>query len=81
MRYLERLTRARGDVGVRAQRVTRLAQREEELTIQDTALRSSIEDLDFTEAAIRLSSLQTQLQAGLAVTVQSLSLSLIDFLR
>lgn len=78
---LERLTRARGDVGVRAQRVTRLAQREEDLTIQDTALRSSIEDLDFTEAAIRLSSLQTQLQAGLAVTVQSLSLSLIDFLR
>jgi len=78
---IDLVTRARADVGGRARRVGRLTHREEDLRIQDTALKSEIQDLDVTEAAVRFSTLQTQLQAGLATTSQALSLSLIDFLR
>ena len=78
---IDLVTQARAEVGVRAQRVSRLASREESLQIQDVALKSSIQDLDFTEASIRFANLQTQLQATLSTTAQSLSLSLIDFLR
>jgi len=78
---IDRLTRARAEIGVRSQRITRLETREQDLKIQDTSLKSEIQDLDFAEAAVRLSTLQTQLQASLATTSQALSLSLIDFLR
>ncbi|MGI9013347.1 MAG: flagellin [Phycisphaerales bacterium] len=78
---LTRLTDARAEAGVRAQRVDRLSVREGDLRLQDIALKSSIQDLDFAEASIRFANLQTQLQAGLQTTVQNLSLSLLDFLR
>ena len=78
---LDRLISSRADVGVRGQRVGRITSRQEELRIQDETLRSVVQDLDFAEAATRFANLQTQLQAGLATASQSLSLSLIDFLR
>jgi flagellin-like hook-associated protein FlgL len=75
------LAEARAEVGVKSQRVTQAVTREEDLLIQDRALRSEVQDLDFTEAAIRFATLQQQLQASLATAGQTTSLSLLDFLR
>jgi flagellin-like hook-associated protein FlgL len=78
---VNRLAEARADVGVRTQRVVDAVTREQELTIQDTNLKSLAQDLDFTEASIRFANLQQQLQAALATTSQIQNLSLLDFLR
>ena len=80
-RLLSRVASARADVGVRTRRVTEAVTREEDLTIQDTALKSQLQDLDYTEAAVRFASLQQQLQAALTTAAQTNSLSLLDFLR
>jgi flagellin-like hook-associated protein FlgL len=45
------------------------------------SLRSSIQDLDFTQAATQFASLQQQLEAGLAGASRAVNLSLLDFLR
>ncbi|MFZ9880577.1 MAG: flagellin, partial [Phycisphaerales bacterium] len=78
---LSRAAEARADVGVRSRRVAEAIGREEELGIQDTALRSSIQDLDFTAAATRFASLQQQLEAGLAGASRAVNQSLLDYLR
>ena len=77
---INRLAEARAHVGVLSRRVTATTVREEDLRIQDMSLRSQYQDLDFTEAAIRFSQLQQQLQAGLLTTSQVTSMSLLDFL-
>jgi flagellin-like hook-associated protein FlgL len=44
------------------------------------SLRSEVQDLDYTEAALRFAALQQQLQAGLLIAQRVNSLSLLDFL-
>ena len=78
---IARVTEARAEVGVRAQRVEDASTREQDLSVQDLALKSSIQDLDFTEAAVRFSTLQQQLQAALSTAGNVTSLTLLDFLR
>ena len=78
---ISRAAQARADVGVRSRRIAEATGREEDLQIQDTALRSSIQDLDYTQAATRFASLQQQLEAGLAGAAKAVNLSLLDFLR
>jgi flagellar hook-associated protein 3 FlgL len=78
---ISRVASARADVGVRTRRVTDAASREEDLKIQDAALKSQVQDLDYTEAAVRFSTLQQQLQASLATAARTTSMSLLDFLR
>ena len=78
---LNRLASARADVGVRTQRVADAVTREEDLKLQETGLKSSIQDLDYTEASVRFAQLQQQLQAGLLTASRAQSLSLLDFLR
>jgi len=77
---LSRATQVRAEVGVRTRRVVDAVEREEELRIQDMGLKSQIKDLDFTDAAIRFSLLQQQLQAGLTSASRAVQLSLLDFL-
>ena len=77
---ISRLAEARAKAGVRGRRVADAIIREEDLQIQDLSLRSQVQDLDFTSAAIRFSNLQQQLQAGLIITSRAFSLSLLDFL-
>jgi len=74
------LAEARANAGVRSRRVANAVNREEDLRIQDMALRSQVQDLDYTEAALRFATLQQQLQAGLITAQQVTSLSLLDFL-
>ena len=78
---LRRVAEARAEVGVRARRVSDAILRQEDLRIQDMGLKSQVQDLDYTEAAVRFSTLQQQLQAGLTVASQMSTLSLLDFLR
>jgi flagellar hook-associated protein 3 FlgL len=77
---VSRLAEARANVGVRSRRVSDAVDREEDLRIQDMALRSQVQDLDYTEASLRFTTLQQQLQAGLLTAQQVTSLSLLDFL-
>ena len=74
------LGNVRGLVGGYANRAIEEQQIEEDRQLLDTTLRSNLRDLDFAEAAGRLSLLQTQLQAGLTVTANTNQLSLLDFL-
>jgi flagellar hook-associated protein 3 FlgL len=78
---LTRVVQARAEVGVRARRVEDALVREEDRSVQDQTLKSSIQDLDFISAALRFSSMQQQLQAALATAGTITGLSLIDFLR
>ena len=76
-----RAAEARAEVGVRSRRITDSISREENLMVQESALRSSVRDLDFAEAATRFAMLEQQLQAGLATISRTQQLSLLDFLR
>jgi len=77
---ISRAAVTRADVGVRSRRISDASLREEDLRIQDLGLRSEIKDLDFTEAAMRFSLLQTQLQASLSTASRMTQLSLLDFI-
>lgn len=78
---VDRLAQVRGEVGARTRRVTDADAREEELRLQDISLRSQVQDLEYTEAAIEFAVLQQQLQAGLQTASRLSSISLLDFLR
>lgn len=77
---ISRAAEARATVGVRSRRVTDGIGREEDLQLQDLSLKSQLQDLDYTEAAVRFASLQQQLEAGLATTGNVSRLSLLDYL-
>lgn len=78
---ITRIASARADVGVRSRQVLDAITREEDLKIQDTALKSQYQDLDYVEAAVRFSAQMQQLQAALTTASQTASMSLLDFLR
>jgi len=77
---IARAAEARATVGVRSRRISDGISREEDLQLQDLSLKSELQDLDYTEAAVRFASLQQQLQAGLATTSNVSRLSLLDYL-
>jgi flagellar hook-associated protein 3 FlgL len=78
---IDRLALLRGEVGARSQRIVDAMHREEDMQLQDMSFKSHLQDLDFTEAALRFSMLQIQLQAGLQTAGMINNLSLLDFLR
>ncbi|MFG0328745.1 MAG: flagellin [Phycisphaerales bacterium] len=78
---LDRLAQARAILGQRANRISSAIRREEDAQVLDMSLQSQTRDLDFAEASVRFSNLQTQLQAAMLVGSQSNRLSLINFLR
>ncbi|MHC5113317.1 MAG: flagellin N-terminal helical domain-containing protein [Planctomycetota bacterium] len=77
---ISRAAETRAEVGVRSRRISDATLREEDLRIQDLGLKSEIKDLDFTDAAMRFSLLQTQLQAALSTASRMTQLSLLDFI-
>ncbi|MFG0256682.1 MAG: flagellin [Phycisphaerales bacterium JB043] len=79
--HLDRLSVARAVVGGRAQRVGDASAREEDIQLMNQTVMSELEDLDYVEASSRYSLLQLAQQAGYAATSQSLSLTLLNFLR
>lgn len=77
---IDLLAETRGVVGGYSQRVDFAQRAEEDRTTFDEQVRSSLRDVDYTEAASRFSMLQTQLQAGLRATALSSQLTLLDYL-
>lgn len=75
-----RAAEVRATVGSYAQRIDFATRRQEDLVLIDEQARSTLRDLDYTEAAVRFSLLQNQLQAGLQATAANASQSLLDFL-
>ncbi len=77
---IDRLTSARALVGVQTNRIERAGTRLEEIRLLDQQLKSDAQDLDFAEAAVRFSQVQTQLNATLQAAGQIQSRTLLDFL-
>jgi flagellin-like hook-associated protein FlgL len=76
----DRIAQTRALVGGYARQVTDGKRQEQDRSLLDEQTRSNLQDVDYSEAAIRLNMLQTQLQAGLQTTAASFSRSLLDFL-
>jgi flagellin-like hook-associated protein FlgL len=77
---ISNLTEARGLVGGFARRVENANAREKDVELLDQSTKSDLQDLDFAEAATRLSMLQVQLQATMRTTAIVNSSTLLDFL-
>ena len=77
----ERVVSARGVLGARAQRLEQQSQRLQDQSLAEANMLSQLQDADLTEVITRFQQLQTQLQATLQTSAQSLQLSLLDFLR
>lgn len=78
---IDRLSQSRALVGVYANRVLAATNRQTSENTTNEAVRSQLQDVDYTEASIRFSLLRTQLQAALQTGASSQNLSLLDFLR
>lgn len=77
---VDRLAQTRAIVGAYAQRVQDGKKQQQDQTVLDEQTRSTLQDTDYTQAAVQLNLLQTQLQAGLTTTAQQFSRSLLDYL-
>lgn len=77
---INRLAETQALVGVYANRLTVAQSRQEDENILHERMKSELQDLDFADAAIRLNTLQTQLQASYQVSSRLQNLSLMDFL-
>ncbi|MGQ0627551.1 MAG: flagellin [Phycisphaerales bacterium] len=77
----DRLLSAHALVGAYGQRVEAAVTTLENQTLLDRSIKSNLQDLDFTDAAVRLSQLQTQLSASLQTAASVQRLTILDFLR
>jgi len=77
---VDAVAETRGLIGGLAARVEAASNREQDLSLLDENVRSTLRDVDYADAATRLSLLQTQLQAGYQSTSAVSGLSLLDFL-
>ncbi len=77
---VDSVAQTRGLVGSYGQRLDGARAREEDGNLLEQSVRSELRDVDLAEAATRLTSLQTQLEAGLRSTTLAGQLNLLDFL-
>jgi flagellar hook-associated protein 3 FlgL len=78
--FVDRVSQTRALVGGYAGRVQQATTRQEDQDVLDERVRSELRDVDYSGAAVRLSLLQTQLQAGLQTTALLQSRTLLDYL-
>ncbi len=79
-RNADRLTGAQALVGTYAQRVDQALELLQDQRVSDSKTKSELQDVDYAEAATRLSQLQTQLEATLRTAGTIGRTSLFDFL-
>ncbi|MEM8756444.1 MAG: flagellin [Planctomycetota bacterium] len=77
---IDGVAQTRGLVGSFGQRLDAAQRREEDGNLLNQATRSELRDIDFAEAATRLTQLQNQLEASIRTASTSSQLSLLDFL-
>jgi len=75
------VTRMHGIIGARSQTMATKRAQIEDATATTQVFLSNVQDLDYAEAATRLQTAMTQLQANLQAGSSVLNLSLMDFLR
>jgi len=78
---LTQMNNARADLGSRVNRLDTIKESLNLLTVNTEGLRSSFEDTDIAKVAGELASLQTDLQASMAVLTKQFDTSLLKFLR
>jgi flagellar hook-associated protein 3 FlgL len=78
---LKTVNSVRADVGSKLQTVTSLSDQNQRRIDELTQQVSDVQDVDLTEAVIRMQSAETAYTAALQVTARGQSLSLMDFLR
>ncbi|MCX5662773.1 MAG: flagellin [Planctomycetota bacterium] len=78
---INQMTLARADVGTRGQRVDQQQKRSAELKLSEQSMLSDLQDSDVTEAIVRFTRLQQQLQGSLQVGAKIMQTSLLDYLR
>ncbi len=71
----------RSQIGARVLRVESAGQRHEDEHVLVESMRSSLEDVDLSEALVRLQTQETTYQAALASAARTSQISLLDFLR
>ena len=76
---IESTIRARGAVGVQAQRLGESRDRYEQQAVQEQTVLSDLQDADLVEVLSRYQQLQIQLQASLQIAAQTQQQSLLDF--
>lgn len=79
-RDIDRLAKSQAVLGQRANRLEAIQRREEDRQLVDEQIRSELRDLDYAEASIRFSTLQTQVQAAMLTGVRASELNLLQFL-
>lgn len=77
---IDGVAQTRGLIGSFGQRLDTARRREEDANLLEQSMRSELRDLDFAEAATRLTQLQNQLEAALRSTSTASQLNLLDFL-
>lgn len=75
------VTRVHGVIGARSQAMTSKRLQIEDAALTTETFLSQVRDLDYADAATRLQTASTQLQASLQATSLTLNLTLLDFLR
>ena len=71
----------RSEIGSRVLRIEAAGQRHEDEHVLVESMRSSLEDIDLSEAIVRLQTQETTYQAALASAARTSQTSLLDFLR
>lgn len=77
---LDRLLRARGEVGARMQRFETTNNRQEDQRYNLTKLLSEANDVDYSQAVLEFQNLRNVLEASLRMAAQVIPMSLADFL-
>ena len=78
---IERTLKLHAEVGVRTNRTTAAKEKQDNLTLNLNKMLDVVENVDMTEAIIRMTQLQTAFQAALQTGAKILQISLMDFLR
>jgi len=78
---MDNMLATRAQIGARANRLDQAKTTQQALITSNTALLSSLEDVDMSSAITELTKRQTTYQATLAVTAKVIQTSLIDYLR
>lgn len=78
---INQMTLARADVGTRSQRVEQQQKRSGEMKLSEQSMLSDLQDSDVTEAIVRFTRLQQQLQGSLQIGAKVLQTNLLDYLR
>jgi flagellar hook-associated protein 3 FlgL len=78
---LDTVLAARADIGARINAFEDVSLRSEKQDTELQNLRANIEDVDVTDAIVKLTARQTQLQATLGAIGRTMNMTLLDFLR